>query len=542
MNPSVEEPVLDLGHFLDVLWRKRGIIQWCAAVCVVFSLLYGLLWPKTYQAVTTVKVPGVSANAGGSSVQDMAFLQATADAMETYIQIAMADKVAAGAIDNLNLSKDSRFHNMDKAKLIWYLQHQVKVDNVKESNLLSIAARSATGQGAADLANGWAQSFIQVNQDLYQESEEARYKFLHGQLNSIRQKLDADRANKQNYLNESSEAEADQLIYKSLLEQEQESRIRSNNENTGIVVVDTAVVPDRPVSPKKVVSLVVGLMVGLFLGTVAAFLLETMEDRLYEEEDLASTAPYWAGVSSPGSLLLSAARPLDPEYAQSFKALRARLLLARPESGPLALGIVSSRRGEGRTLTTANLGLALAQAGKKVLLVDADLENPGLGALFGVESANLPGLSGLLAGQAGLKEATRPSGVPNLTLLPAPAGSTDLSGVLSPTALKKWTGEAKSKFDYLLFDGAPLLASADAVVGCAALDGVLLLARWGVTVRKDFQESVQRLQTVHIPLWGTVLNAVKTQPGPWLDLGFPFRNPRPRRGMAKSQPSGLRAS
>ncbi len=539
MNSTpLEEPVLDLNKLLSVLWRRRGTIQKTTLACLALALLYGFLWPKTYQAVTTVKVPGTSTQAGGSSIQDMDFLPATTDAMETYIQIAMADKVAAGVIEDLSLATDPIYGKMDKAKLIWFLQHQVKVDNVKESDLLSIAARGTSGQGAANLANAWAQSFIEVNQDLNQESEEARYKFLHSQLNSIRTKLEADQSNKQNYLNQSSEAEADQLIYKSLLEQEQESRIRSNNENTGIVVVDPATVPDKAVSPKKIASVILGLLAGLFLGAVAAFARERMEDRVYEERDLTQAAPasLWASVpllkNKDEASALAQARTPDPDFAHGFKSLRAHLLVVRPESGPQALGILSPRPGEGRTLAAAHLALSLSQAGKKVLLIDADLENPDLGSLFGIETAGVPGLSGLLSGEAGLKEASKPSGIPNLTLLPAPTGSTDFSGALSPSALKKWVGEAKSKFEYLVFDGAPLMASPDAVVFCAALDGVLLLARWGVTHRKDFQEAVRMLQAAQVPLWGVLLNGVRRESGSWLDLWA-----RPAQKAARTRPA-----
>ncbi len=545
-NPmnQAEEPLMDLRKLVQVLWRRRGIIQKTTLACLVMAGLYGFLWPKTYQTVTTVKVPDTSAQANANALQPMAFLPASGDPIETSMQIAMADKVAAGVIQKLNLASNPQFKKMDSSKLIWYLQHQVKVDNVKRSNLLSIAARAKTAQESADLANAWAQSFIEVNQDLNQESEEGRYQFLHSQLNSIRAKLDADRSNKQNYLNQSSEAEADELIYKSLLEQEQESRIRSNNENTGIVVVDPASVPDKAVSPKKSVSLILGLLAGLFLGVAAAFARERMEDRVYEETDLTQTlrSDLWASIPLRKNLLqaLPQAKILDPDFAQSFKSLRAHLLLVRPESNALALGILSPGRGEGRTLTAAHLALSLAQAGKKVLLIDADLENPGLGKLFKVEAFGTPGLSGLLSGQTGLKEATKPTGIHNLTLLPAPEGSSDFSGALNPAALKKWVGETKSKFDFLIFDGAPLLVSPDAVVPCAALDGVLLLNRWGSTRRKDFAEAVRLLQAAKAPLWGGFLNGVQKDPGPFWDLGTPERKPG-KKHQASSKTAGLSA-
>src|SRR5579863_7190978 len=93
-----EEPFLDLQKILQVFWRRRGIIQGAVLICLILGGLYGFLWPKTYQTVTTVKVPDSSAQAGANSMQNMAFLPASGDPIETSMQIAMADKVAAGVV------------------------------------------------------------------------------------------------------------------------------------------------------------------------------------------------------------------------------------------------------------------------------------------------------------------------------------------------------------------------------------------------------------------------------------------------------------
>src|SRR5208282_6511211 len=123
---------------------------------------------------------------------------------------------------------------------------------------------------------------------------------------------------------------------------------------------------------------------------------------LWAEIPLAKATSF--GKSSPSNLLIFQSGFQSSPYLQGFKVLRSRLLLARPEAGCLAVSVLSPNRGEGRTLANANLALILAQAGKKVLLVDADLENPTVGPLFGVENTGSGGLSRLLSGLANMKE------------------------------------------------------------------------------------------------------------------------------------------
>ncbi len=516
---QVEDPELNFIKLFQVLRRRRKTILSTVSGFLLISLLYGFLWPKTYQSVTTVKVPD-SSQSSANALREMSFASTSGDPIETYMQVAAADKVALGVIDELKLRSNPKFKDLTDAKILWYLHQQVIIDNVKHSNLISIAGRAKTPQVAADLANAWAESFIQVSQDLIQEAAQARYQFIHKQLQAIRDKIEENKENKRNFLNQSNELEADELVYKSLLEQDQESRIQANDQNTGIVVVDAAAPPDKASSPKKTLALVLGLFAGVFVGVLAAFGKERMEDSIFEEVDLTqlTQSVLWAEIpwspakdqrtTSSANSLISQARFQNSPYLQSFKVLRSHLLLVRPEGGCLAVGILSPSRGEGRTMANANLSLALAQAGKKVLLVDADLENPKVGSLFGVEASVTSGLSSLLSGQASLKEVVKSSGVPGFSLLPASSDSTDISGLLSPSALKKWLDEVKSKFDFILFDGPPLLVSPDSAVLAAALDGIVLLARFGKTRRPDILKSIKQLQSAHVPLWGTIINGV----------------------------------
>src|SRR5208282_696845 len=133
INP-VEEPELDLNKIVQVLIRRRYIIRFSVGFFVLVALLYGFLWPKTYQSVTTVKVPD-SSQSSTNAIREMAFLPTAGDPIETHLQVAGAEKVALGVIDSLKLKTNPKYMNLPEAKLIWFLQHQVIIDNVKRSNL-----------------------------------------------------------------------------------------------------------------------------------------------------------------------------------------------------------------------------------------------------------------------------------------------------------------------------------------------------------------------------------------------------------------------
>ncbi|HJT25503.1 MAG TPA: GNVR domain-containing protein, partial [bacterium] len=518
---------------MKILSRRIRTIRIGVLSFLLLSMAYAVFCPKTYKTVTTVKVPDAPQPA---TAQDPDLPTTGNNSMETYLQMAGADRVALEVIRTLNLQSDPKFSGLSMGKLVWTLQHQaIKIDNVKHSNIISIEARANAAQKAADLANAWAQSFVHLNQQLNQASEDARYQFIHGQLSSIRRNLMEESLKKENLLNPSNEAEVDQQIYKTLLQQDQEDRIRANNADTGIVVVDPAGVPDSATWPKLTLCLALGLVGGFCFGALAALLREAMENRIYDGEDLSKAAhlPLWATLpfleaQAPTpppleSFQWSNARYLDAVYPNCFKWIRARLLSARSETGPVALSILSAVHGEGRTLANAYLAISLAQAGKKVLLVDADIENPHLADLFDLDGG-AEEFSGLLLNKVHSDTFSRPSGIPNLTLLPAGA-SPGLSHLLSPLALKKWIQEMKANYDYILFDTAPLLVSPDSLALCTALDGAILLARHGFTGCGQVQDVVHQLQALHVPLWGAFLNGEERIAGPWWHLGpLPFLN------------------
>jgi receptor protein-tyrosine kinase len=148
-----------------------------------------------------------------------------------------------------------------------------------------------------------------------------------------------------------------------------------------------------------------------------------------------------------------------------------------------------------------------------VLLVDADLRKPALHLLFETEITKNVGLPLLLTGKMNLEKMLVSSSFENLWLLPNNVIPPNPAELLGSESMKKVIDEMKRGFDYVVFDGAPILPVTDSVLLSTSLDGVLFLARFNQTRRAEVRQAFKRLDAVKAPLLGTVLNGVDVRKG-----------------------------
>jgi len=201
--------------------------------------------------------------------------------------------------------------------------------------------------------------------------------------------------------------------------------------------------------------------------------------------------------------------------AEAYRAFRTSLLLASANS-PKVIVITSSFAREGKTTTSVNLATVLAQMGKPVLLLDADLRRPRLQKVF-TGKMNL-GLVNYLAANIPFDDIIQPTEVPNLSVVlsgPIPPNPSEL---LASDRMKHLIEEMRSKFAYVIFDSPPVLAVTDAIVLAASADGVVLAVHGGKTPRELVQRSAERLRQSNIPVLGALLNNLDLQ-----QYGYTYR-------------------
>ncbi len=277
-------------------------------------------------------------------------------------------------------------------------------------------------------------------------------------------------------------------------------------------IVEPANLPTSPASPNHPLNAALGLLVGLALAVGLAFLRERLDDRLRGRADLEAQAgapvlavvPKVADWRRKGDTLLVTVSEPKSGPAEAYRTLRTGLLYVASQQAVKTVLVTSAQAKEGKTATVANLGVALAQAGKRVIVVSADLRNPRLHRFF--NSRNGLGLTGVLGGQARAREALVKPGVSNLSLLPSGALPGKPAELLGSEAMAKLLADLRQEAEFVLLDTPPVLPVADPLALVPLADAVLLVADAERTSRGVVAHARAQLDQVQAPVIGAIIN------------------------------------
>ena len=275
-----------------------------------------------------------------------------------------------------------------------------------------------------------------------------------------------------------------------------------------------ATVASVPVSPNVPLNIALGALVGLALGVGIAVLRETLETRIRNERDVVAITevPILGGIvfdpKAQERPLIVHVDPRSPR-AESFRTLRTNLQFLDVGRTDRAFVVTSSIEAEGKSTTGANLAIALADAGSKVLLVDADLRRPKLAEYMGVEGA--VGLTDVLIGRAELADVIQPWGRADLYVLPAGQVPPNPSELLGSARMTRLIAQFNDTFDVVLFDSPPLLPVTDAAVLAKNVGGALIIVAAGRTHKNQLKSAIGALNNVGAPVSGLVLTMLPTK-------------------------------
>ena len=316
-------------------------------------------------------------------------------------------------------------------------------------------------------------------------------------------------------------------IYRLLLEKYEEARITEAGKIGNVRILDPARLPKFPVKPRKLLNLLMALIVGGVGATFLAAFLEQLDKSLKTPEEAENIVglPVIGLIPSIGELngkaktsrdiieqissrLVTHFVPRSP-VAEAYRTIRTNLSFSRPDSPPKNILVTSAAPHEGKSTTAANLAITLAQMGTKTLLVDSDLRRPTLGRIFNIEGKE--GLTELLIGKGSLEALVRPTGIPNLFLLPSGHLPPNPSELLGSQRMKDLMAEISRRYEMAFLDSPPVVAVTDPAVLSQNTDGVVLVVESGTTDREAVLRARTLLDNVKANLLGIVMNNVQIE-------------------------------
>jgi len=328
------------------------------------------------------------------------------------------------------------------------------------------------------------------------------------------------------------EIQTAQQLYDSMLQKSLEASVALALTSSNVRVVDRALPPVRPFSPRADMNGAIGLMAGLMVG-VAFAIVRTRSDktlsqpgdipRLFNVAELGvipsatvnmigAVRRKLLGSGSPAedSVELATWRDGASSVGDSFRSTLASILFSAPGvSDATTLVVTSLVSGEGKTTISSNLAIACAETDRRTLLIDGDLRRPRLHTIFGI--SNTWGLSDLLRGDEALENMpidalTKTTAIRGVAVLPSGPGVANVTSLLYSSRMLAVLNRLRRDFDVILIDTAPMLQFPDARVLGRLADQVILVVRASRTTREQMQSACSRLMADHIPVLGAILN------------------------------------
>jgi len=359
------------------------------------------------------------------------------------------------------------------------------------------------------------------------------------------------------------EALINEDMYQALLKKLRETDVTKSIAPISVRILEHARIPASPIKPNKRLNIIISLILGVVVGTGLAFFREYLDTTLKTTEDIQKyldlsilgvipsmdtivkhdhggkntkkkSIGYKEHIKKYVSRILkdqkkkltsnektseqlkriSIESELKSPISESYRALRTNLQFACLNKSVKTIMLTSSTRGEGKTTSSINLAIIIAQTGKKVLLIDADLRRPRIHHTFNLKRER--GLTSLLvSSELKTEDCILDSGVENLSILPSGPLPPNPSEILSSEKIAKILSELEPKFDYVLIDTPPLVTVTDAAVLASQdkIDSIVIVIQAATTPREVAMQGLSTLTKVKDKILGAVLNNINVEKG-----------------------------
>jgi Mrp family chromosome partitioning ATPase/capsular polysaccharide biosynthesis protein len=474
LQPPPEEQ--GLAGYVRTLRERIRLVIGIVALTTAASIIYVVTATPSYRAEADMII--FPASSSDQALLSLPLLRQSTDPtrdVETAARLIHNTETAALVKEDLDspLSEEA-------------LLEMVKAEPVATSDIVAIVADAASPAEAQALANGFADATVKV-----------RTAELHKYIDKILPGL---------------EAQARAEPTPELRQQLAQLHTLSESDDPTIQVQTEATLPTDPATPRKRLSIVIGILAGLILGVAAAFAIQILDPRLRREEQLRrlyrlpilARIPRESGRTTDNPLNPLA---LSPAAAEAYRTLRGTLAASSRglQRQSTAILVTGSSPSEGKTTTAINLATSLAAAGNSVILVEADLRRPAIGRALGVVPTK--GVVGVLIESVRLEDAlvTSQSFGPRLRLLLAEYEGGSVTELFGLPSAAKLVDQARELADYVIVDSPPLTDVIDALPLASYVDHVLVVTRLGNTRLASLARLGELLAEVHVKPVGFVV-------------------------------------
>jgi non-specific protein-tyrosine kinase len=516
MPEATNEPTNGIRDAIAVARRRKWLILVCVVTVVLTSVVATSLQTPRYKAESDLLIRQGSSSAllNPEAVQSA---QNSRPLMENELGLARSLRVLEAATKTLGFEPD------------------VTISANTESDIMTITATSTNAKASAAIANAYAAAFIDVRRASLVDEYVGAAKTIQTQADQIDQKVGSLQAERDNAIaalprSFSQGEEADRITesYATRLAALDLERTRLNQisanldlsaellQGGGASIISKATVPTSPYAPKMLNNVAIAVLLGLLLGAAMALLFENLDTSLRTEEqlktvsglDVLAVIPLYDGDTKGEEMSVISSTDPTSHPAEAYRSLRTAIQFLAIDRPIRTVQMTSPRPGDGKTTTAANFAVAVARAGKRVVLVDCDLRNPRVHRCFGL--SNEHGFTSLLLGEGTFEGVgQRIPGEPNLLVVPSGPIPPDPSELLSGKRAQALLASMAEVADLVVIDSPPVLAVSDPLVLSSVADGVILVASVGNSDRNQIAKALSQLRQVDSPLIGAVLNRFK---------------------------------
>jgi non-specific protein-tyrosine kinase len=508
----------DIQQYIAIIRSRKWLIMSVTALVLIVALVFSYKQKPVYESEAQVLVKPLAQN---SEQTDFEALN-----LETEALIATSPEVAQRAAEVSGAA--------DGGELLRGLE----VSSAQDTEVLLFRYSHSDPEVAQERAQAFAQGYVDHRAETAQGNLDEKTKLIQNTIASFNEQLRAVREelaatsdpNEQLRL----QAESGQIYSDISLERAKLRDIATlSNQDLGRVLFP-GYLPTRPSSPNHSKTGAIALLAGLALGVGAAFLKERLDDRLDGRAGLESifgasvlaVVPRSSQWRKASEAYLATESDPHSVVSEAYRTLRTGLLFAASQREIKTVLITSAQAGEGKTATTANLGVVLAQAGKRVIIVSADLRKPRLNNFFSTRAPK--GLTNVLAGECRATEALVPvsAAASNLRLLPSGPIPGNPAELLGSEAMRKLIAELRGAADFILIDVAPILAVADGMTLAPMVDSVLFIADAAQATGGGIQQARSQLDQVNARVVGAVLNNFDSSKSRGYSVAAPYTHYR----------------